>query len=153
MSADLTFRPYHPDDFAVLSEMIFELYADDAATTVGTISTATIQTTIAQFSSDCPMGDIIIFEIRGEVIGYTLLTWFWSNEFGGKMLMIDELLVQSAWRGQGIATVFFQYLFAARKYEEVAYLLEVGAEKQDSARLYYRMGFKTFKTKHLYRLV
>lgn len=147
----IIFRPYCPDDFAELESMIMELYADDAATTVGAMTHKQIIRTIAAMTTSHPAGDIVIFEMETQVIGYAILTWFWSNEFGGRMLIIDELLVKETWRGQGIASHFFQTLFKERKYGEMAYELEVGATKDKTIQFYERHGFKPFKTKHLFR--
>jgi len=148
---NITFRSYHPTDFAELETMIMELYADDAATTVGAMTHEQIIKTVNIMSENPEVGDIILFEKNAEVIGYALLTWFWSNEFGGRMLIIDELLVKETYRGQGIASYFFQTLFHERKYGEMAYLLEVGATKAKTIEFYERHGFKSFKTKHLFR--
>jgi len=147
----LTFRAYHPNDFEELENMILELYADDAATTVGRVTHEQIVRTIETLTTKPEVGDIVIFEMEAQVIGYAMLTWFWSNEFGGRMLIIDELLVKEAYRGQGIASYFFQTLFNERKYGEMAYELEVGATKAKTIQFYERHGFQSFKTKHLFR--
>ena len=93
-----------------------------------------------------------MFIFEQQIVGYALLTWFWSTEFGGRILMIDELLVNESYRNRGFSTQFFKHLFTEKQYGEVAYLLEVGVYKADSARLYERMGFQGFNTKHLFRL-
>ncbi|MFN7119324.1 MAG: GNAT family N-acetyltransferase [Saprospiraceae bacterium] len=151
MMQDIIFRSYRPADFTELENMILELYADDAATTVGAMSHAQIVRTVETMTQHPEVGDIIIFELNNQIIGYAILTWFWSNEFGGRMLIIDELLVKEAYRGQGIASHFFQTLFNGRRYGEMAYLLEVGATKTKTIQFYERHGFKPFKTRHLFR--
>lgn len=145
------FRPYRSEDFLELEPMILELYADDAATTVGAMTHEQIVCTVETLTKHPEVGDIVIFEMEAQVIGYAILTWFWSNEFGGRMLIIDELLVKEAYRGQGIASYFFQTLFQERKYGELAYELEVGATKDKTIQFYERQGFNAFKTKHLFR--
>ncbi len=148
----LNFRSYLNKDYAELEVMILELYADDKATTVGLISIENIKKTVATFLTDPSVLDIIIFVFEEKIVGYTILTWFWSNEFGGKMVQIDELLVKESYRNKGFSTAFFKSLFAKKRYNEVGYLLEVGICKADSARLYERLGFQAFKTKHMFRL-
>jgi len=151
MVTNILFRPYRSDDFLELEAMIIELYADDAATTVGAMTHEQIIRTVETMTNKPEVGAIVIFEMNSEVIGYAILTWFWSNEFGGRMLIIDELLVKEAFRGHGIASHFLQTLFKERKYGEMAYELEVGATKGDTIRFYERQGFEPFKTKHLFR--
>ena len=148
----LTFRSYQSTDFNDLEPMIFDLYADDKATTVGSMSTENVVKTIERLQKSPAELDILIFTIQNQVVGYALLTWFWSNEFGGRMLLIDELLVKESFRNQGIAIRFFDYLFSENRYGEVGYLLEVGTEKKKTTAFYERMGFQPFKTKHLFRL-
>ncbi len=151
MLSALIFRAYRDENFADLEAMIMELYADDAATTIGAMSRAQLVRTIKMLTQHPEVGDIVIFEMKGQVIGYAILTWFWSNEFGGRMLIIDELLVKAAWRGQGVGSHFFQWLFEERRYGEMAYELEVGATKAQTIQFYERQGFQPFKTKHLFR--
>ncbi len=151
MLSTLIFRAYRDEDFAELEAMIMELYADDAATTVGAMSHEQILRTVEMMRTHPAVGDIVIFEIERQVVGYAIVTWFWSNEFGGRMLIIDELLVKAAWRGQGLGSYFFQLLFKERRYGEVAYELEVGATKAQTIQFYERQGFQPFKTKHLFR--
>ncbi len=148
----LTLRSYINKDYAELETMILELYADDKATTVGLISIENIKKTVTTFITDPSVLDIIIFIFEGKIVGYAILTWFWSNEFGGKMVQIDELLVKESYRNKGFSTAFFKKIFAEKRYSEVGYLLEVGIYKADSARLYERLGFQAFKTKHMFRL-
>lgn len=148
----LKFRSYQTTDFNDLERMIFELYADDKATTVGSMSSENVQKTVERLQKSPSELDILMFTIEDQIVGYALLTWFWSNEFGGRMLMIDELLVKESFRNQGIATLFFENLFSEKRYGEVGYLLEVGTQKKKTAAFYERMGFQAFKTKHLFRL-
>lgn len=147
----LTFRSYQQEDYDDLETMIFELYADDKATTMGSMSSENVKKTIDRLGKSSDL-DILIFTIEDQIVGYALLTWFWSNEFGGRMLLIDELLVKESFRNQGIATRFFENLFSEKRYGEVGYLLEVGVQKKKTAQYYERMGFQSFKTKHLFRL-
>ncbi len=147
----LTFRAYRESDFPELEAMIFELYAIDNATTVGAMSHEQIVRTVHTMTHHPEVGDIVMFEIKDEVVGYAILTWFWSNEFGGRMLIIDELVVKASHRNKGFATQFFNWLFAERRYDEMAYELEVGAKRPDTLRFYERQGFQPFKTKHLFR--
>ncbi|MBL7818762.1 MAG: GNAT family N-acetyltransferase [Saprospiraceae bacterium] len=147
----LNFCPFQLQDYSELETMIFELYADDKATTLGSMSRENVQKTVSIFQSTPSVLDITMFIFEEKIVGYAILTWFWSNEFGGRMVLIDELFVKESYRNRGFSTQFFKTLFAEKKYGEVGYLLEVGIYKADSARLYERLGFQPFKTKHLFR--
>ena len=153
MHRNLLFRHYTPKDYNEIVPMIMELYAKDGATTVSDMSVDKINRTIAALTENTQLGEIFIFEQEKTVVGYAIITSFWSNEFGGRALLIDELLVKSAYRNQGISTHFFNFLFDKKIYNEVVYLLEVGNGNEQAAHFYKRLGFNDFKTKHQFRVV
>ena len=149
---NLIFRPYTTNDYAEIVPMIMELYNKDGATTVGAMTIEKIDLTLATLTTQNNLGDVFIFELGNIVVGYAIITSFWSNEFGGRVLIIDELLVKPDLRNQGISTKFFNYLFEKRIYNETVYMLEVGVTNKKAAAFYKRLGFKNFKTKHQFRL-
>ena len=149
---NLIFRPYKQKDYLEIVPMILELYDKDGATTVGAMTVEKIDLTLGTLTSSINLGDIFIFELGNNVVGYAIVTSFWSNEFGGRVLIIDELLVKTDFRNQGVSTKFFKYLFEKRIYNETVYMLEVGVTNKNAAAFYKRLGFKNFKTKHQYRM-
>ncbi len=148
----IIFRAYKPTDYDEIVPMIMELYAKDGATTVGDMTVEKINRTIENLLRRKHLGKILIFEQEKMVVGYAILTSFWSNEFGGRSLIIDELLIKMAYRNQGISTQFFNYLFKKKFYNEVVYMLEVGFTNTAAAAFYKRLGFGDFKTKMQFRL-
>jgi hypothetical protein len=133
MHENLLFRHYVPEDYNELVPMIMELYAKDGATTLNDMSIEKINRTIAELTDNIQSGEIFIFEQEKAVVGYAIVTSFWSNEFGGRALLIDELLVKAANRNKGISTRFFNFLFDKKLYDEVVYLLEVGNDNKEAA--------------------
>jgi GNAT superfamily N-acetyltransferase len=80
--------------------------------------------------------------MRDETLcGYALLIPYWSNEFGGMILVVDELLVERPLRGQGIARSFFAFIEHDRPFDAVALALEVTPENAPARKLYTSMGF------------
>ena len=75
------------------------------------------------------------------VCGYALLIPYWSNEFGGTLLFVDELFVDEAHRGQGIARSFLTFLAGDRPYRAVALALEVSPRNERARALYESLGF------------
>ena len=72
--------------------------------------------------------------------GFAYLTYFYSCEAGGTVVMLEELFVKEALRGQGIGQQFFQWLY--RQYPDaVRFRLEV-THGNPAARLYERNGFQ-----------
>ena len=74
--------------------------------------------------------------------GYALLIPYWSNEFGGTLLFIDELFVIAQARSRGIARQFFAFLAASRPFRAVALALEVDPTNERAKNLYESIGFE-----------
>ena len=152
MNLNLLFRLYQTEDYNELIPMIMELYAKEGAATVSFMTIEKINRTVSVLMNNKQLGEIFIFEQEKIVVGYAIITGFWSNEFGGRALLIDELLVKGAYRNKGISTRFFNFLFENKFFDEVVYLLEVGIENKQAADFYKKLGFTDFKTKHQFRL-
>jgi GNAT superfamily N-acetyltransferase len=86
-------------------------------------------------------GRIVLFAQPDGVCGYSILVPYWSNEFGGILLFVDELFVDAKMRGQGVAQAFFTFLDQTRPFEAVALALEVTPRNKRARALYERLGF------------
>jgi GNAT superfamily N-acetyltransferase len=85
---------------------------------------------------------VVVFEAEGRIVGYALLINFWSNEYGGIVLNIDELYVVPERRGAGTGTAFLNYLAAGHPGDCVALKLEVLPYNRRALRLYEKLGFE-----------
>ena len=85
------------------------------------------------------------------VAGYALLIPYWSNEFGGIVVLLDELLVEQQFRGQGIGRAFLRFLDEHRPFEAVALALEVSPKNAGARALYESMGFEERKFRMMTR--
>lgn len=122
-----------------LLTMMRALYAEDEAASPVDQSrfAANIETLVRQPSR----GLIILFQENEIICGYALLIPYWSNEFGGALLYVDELFVMPAARGRGIGTRFITHLGDTRPFDAVALALEVSPRNQRALRLYRSLGF------------
>lgn len=142
------FRAFVQSDESQLIEMNAELFSGDTAT-LGVLPVSHVKSTIDSFFSKDNLVEIYIFDIAGETVGYAVVTWFWSNEFGGKAILLDEILVQKEWRGNGVGSQFIR--FAIDKYKDAAvFMLEVSPGNPKARKLYEIIGFKELKTRHLF---
>jgi len=90
-------------------------------------------------------GRIVLFQ-QGEILcGYALLIPYWSNEFGGTLLFVDEIFVIPEARNRGIGRSFFKFLNQSRPFEAVAVALEVSPGNAGALRLYESLGFRQHK--------
>jgi ribosomal protein S18 acetylase RimI-like enzyme len=119
--------------------MMAALYEDYSPTTEG--GRARFPRTIQTLTADPTRGRIVLF-IEGSIVcGYALLIPFWSNEFGGTVLLVDELFVKPEARSRGIARGFFRYVFDTRPFDAVAAALEVMPTNMRARQLYESVGF------------
>lgn len=83
-------------------------------------------------------------------IGYIIITFGWSLEFGGMDGFIDELYIRPGVRGRGIASETLQTLpKALGDAGLVALHLEVNTQNDTARRLYTRVGFVARENYHM----
>ena len=90
-----------------------------------------------------PSGAIWLIELSGSIIGYIALAFGYSIEFGGRDAFVDELYIDSGYRGQGIGTEVLRMAKAEAINLGVRALhLEVGRGNGRAQRVYASMGFE-----------
>ncbi len=90
-----------------------------------------------------PHGCIYLVGPGRAPLGYIILTFGWSVEFGGMDGFVDEIYIRPAVRGRGIATeVLMDLPKALAEAGLTALHLEVDRASESTQRLYLRTGFK-----------
>jgi ribosomal protein S18 acetylase RimI-like enzyme len=129
---------------AEVVQMMNALYAEDEP--ASPVNRARFPQTVQRLIMEPLRGNIVlIFQSQGhrqKLCGYGLLIPYWSNEFGGTLLFIDELFVAAHSRGQGLAKAVFQHLGEVKPFDAVAFALEVSPANLRARRLYESLGFK-----------
>jgi ribosomal protein S18 acetylase RimI-like enzyme len=138
----ITFRAYKERDYAELKEMIFGLATEDIDPSEKGIpmSEAKIESTVLRSITHPGQLRIKIFEINDTIVGYSLLTFYWSNEYHGVVAIVDELYVKPAYRNQQISTRFISHLAENKEYAMLQ--LEVFKKNHHALRFYQRMQFE-----------
>jgi ribosomal protein S18 acetylase RimI-like enzyme len=94
---------------------------------------------------DPRLGRLFAIDDDGSVVGYLVLTFGFSLEFGGRNAVVDELYLAPTHRGRGLGT---KALAAAEKVcRELGFHaihLVVERYKKDAQALYRRVGFVTY---------
>lgn len=88
-------------------------------------------------SQDYLMGFALLHQ--GQIAGYALLNKTYSREAGGIVIWIEELYVKPAYRGQGLASQFFDWL--EQNVPAARYRLEAEPDNARAIALYRRKGF------------
>ncbi|WP_170390361.1 GNAT family N-acetyltransferase [Ruegeria arenilitoris] len=90
-----------------------------------------------------PHGCIYLIGPSRAPLGYIILTFGWSVEFGGMDGFVDEIYIRPAIRGRGIATeVLLDLPKALAGAGLMALHLEVDRTNEAAQKLYLRTGFK-----------
>ncbi|QHT70156.1 GNAT family N-acetyltransferase [Rhodocytophaga rosea] len=144
---NIHYRPMQAPERPLVTQMIKALYDEDPEG--HPLPEAHISRTFEQLSAHPDYGTILVFEFEKQIIGYAVLINFWSNEYGGIVLSIDELYIVPEFRSQGIATHFIQYLHDTKFNNAVALELEVIPYNTRALKLYKKLGFETSNRHHL----
>ena len=90
-----------------------------------------------------PHGAVYLIGPSRAPIGYLVVTFGWSVEFGGLDGFVDEIFIRPAVRGRGVATEVLTTLPAELAKAGMKGLhLEVDRDNERAIRLYGRAGFR-----------
>ena len=147
---DPLFRPFqaHSDDASLFHQFVFALYEEDIEGEV--MTSEKINLTIERLLQYPEQGAIHMVDVGEKTVGYALTINYWSNEYGGNYVSIDEMYILPEFRSKGIASRFLPYLRDERYPEAVAFELQVMPENTRALQLYLRLGFKINDRLHLY---
>lgn len=89
-------------------------------------------------------GRVLLVQPRdAEIVGYAVLAFGFSLEFGGRDAFLDELFIADAFRGQGIGSAALAAVCAWARQEELCALhLEVERDNKAAKALYTQSGFE-----------
>jgi GNAT superfamily N-acetyltransferase len=120
--------------------MMRGLYAEDQA--ASPVDESRFPRTIEVLLAEPNRGRIVLFSEDDALVGYALLIPYWSNEFGGALLIVDELFVIPEARNRGIGRSFLGFVEEQRPYDAVALALEVSPGNTRARWLYESIGFE-----------
>jgi GNAT superfamily N-acetyltransferase len=126
---------------AAVVEMMRELYHDSSE--YDAYDTRHFPETVRTLIARPEVGRIFLFmDVHDAVQGYALLIPYFSNEFGGFVVFVDELFVAQASRRRGLARGLFDFIECERPFNARAILLEVLPSNAIAMNAYKHMGFK-----------
>ena len=117
------------------------------------MNVAKIENSIHFFSEHPELGEILMITSAQEVVGYCILTNYWSNEYGGRVVLIDELLIEQSQRGQGFGASFLNLLVQNNHRKAVVYELEVLPDNSSVIGFYENLGFINYQRTHLRKVL
>ena len=105
---------------------------------------------LAPLLGGAPHGAVYLIGPTKAPIGYLVVSFGWSIEFGGLDAMLDEIYLRPSVRSRGIGTeVLHQLMNALREAGVTGLSLEVDAANGAAARFYRKAGFTPRDRYHL----
>lgn len=133
-----TIRLMTLQDKSSVMEMMRVFYASPAVLSNG--SEEIFANDIENCVNDCPYLEGYIFEDEEELQGYAMVAKSFSTEFGKPCIWIEDLYIKEAYRGQGIGSMFFDFI--QKKYTDSIFRLEVEEENERAIKVYEKNGFQ-----------
>lgn len=135
----LEIREIKQEDRELFLDMVNEFYHSPAV--LHTVPKENFKKTFDMLMKSSPYQKGYLFESNGTAAGYALLALTWSNEAGGNVVWIEEVMVLESFRGKGIFKTFFDFI--KREYQDAARIrLEAEKENLRAQKLYASLGFE-----------
>ncbi len=134
-----------------LFEMIFHFYKEYEPNHI--ISKESINDTIIHLTHHPENGSIqAIYDNENTLCGYTILIKYWSNEYQGYLLYIDELYIIPAKRSLGYGRAAISAVEKS-SHGIKALMLEVSPKNTRAQSLYETLGFEANKNNTLVKVI
>lgn len=137
-----TYNAATENDIEILVQMMRDFYAIDGYP----METETSKVLFRQFISDENLGKCWLIGYENQTVGYVILTFIFSFEFGGMIAFVDELYIKEEFRGKGIGKESIDFIqFEAKKRDLKLLFLEVEHHNSNAKKLYLDKGFHEHK--------
>ncbi len=84
----------------------------------------------------------LVVEHEGRCAGFCSLSFSYSTEAGGSVVLIEEVYIDPAFRGQGLGGEVFTFIHHEYSGKAARLRLEVAPENTRAIALYERLGFE-----------
>lgn len=134
-------RDLLPEDRDIFLSMLTSFYSSNAVS--HNVDPKNFETTFAAIMDKSPFLRALIIEDGGVPAGYALLSFTYSNEAGGMVVLIEEVYVNDACRGKGLGSRVLEFI--EREYPSARrFRLEVREDNVKAINLYNRFGYEAF---------
>ncbi len=133
------FKLAGPEDITSMVSMMRTFYEIDGYP----IEEAKSRRNLQYFIDNPGLGRCWLLLIEKKIVGYIILAFGYSFEYGGRDAFIDEIFLIDSYRGMGIGKLAMDYVFSeARGLGVKAIHLEVEKHNDRAIRLYEGAGFE-----------
>ena len=139
-----TFKPLEIADIEIITQMMQDFYAIDNYP----MDVEVTKTLFQEFISNEHLGKSWLIYSESEIVGYIILTFIFSFEYGGKIAFLDELFIKETARGKGIGKEAIQFIQReVPKLSLKLLYLEVEPHNENAQKLYLAHDFELHNRK------
>ena len=125
---EVTIRDLTSGDKEIFCELALSFYKSDAV--YKNISRERLCSTFYACVNNSPLVRGMLVFYKDMISGYVLLTFSYSNEFGGKIMSIDEIYIKDEYRRKGVASCVVSTVIA--EYEHEVPYVEIVVRKDNA---------------------
>ena len=139
-----SFKPLEIIDISTITQMMQDFYAIDNYP----IDVEVAKNLFQEFISNEHLGKSWLMYSENEIVGYIILTFIFSFEYGGKIAFVDELFIKETARGKGIGKEAIQFIQReVPKLSLKLLYLEVEPHNENAQKLYLAHDFELHNRK------
>ena len=139
-----TFKPLEISDISIITQMMQDFYAIDNYP----MDIEVAKTLFQEFITHEHLGKSWLIYSENEIVGYIILTFIFSFEYGGKIAFVDELFIKETARGKGIGKEAIQFIQReVPKLSLKLLYLEVEPHNENAQKLYLAHDFELHNRK------
>lgn len=140
----ISFKPLEIADISIITQMMQDFYAIDNYP----MDVEVAKTLFQEFISNEHLGKSWLMYSKNEIVGYIILTFIFSFEYGGKIAFVDELFIKETARGKGIGKEAIQFIQReVPKLSLKLLYLEVEPHNENAQKLYLAHDFELHNRK------
>ena len=133
-----SFKPLEIIDISTITQMMQDFYAIDNYP----IDVEVAKNLFQEFISNEHLGKSWLIYTENEIVGYIILTFIFSFEYGGKIAFVDELFIKETARGKGFGKEAIQFIQKeVPKLSLKLLYLEVEPHNENAQKLYLAHDF------------
>ena len=140
----ITFKPLEISDISIITKMMQDFYAIDNYP----MNVEVAKNLFQEFISNEHLGKSWLIYSENEIVGYIILTFIFSFEYGGKIAFVDELFIKETARGKGFGKEAIQFIQReVPKLSLKLLYLEVEPHNENAQKLYLAHDFELHNRK------
>ena len=139
-----SFKPLEIVDIEIITQMMRDFYEIDNYP----MNVEVAKTLFQEFITNEHLGKSWLIYSENEIVGYIILTFVFSFEYGGKIAFVDELFIKETERGKGFGKEAIQFIQReVPKLSLKLLYLEVEPHNENAQKLYLAHDFELHNRK------